>query len=86
MEGTSHTHLGNLVRFFTATLFTVKIDFAFGGSINTGNHIEGSSLACTVRTDEANQLAFVNVHGKVGNCTQTTKDHGNVIYFQQFCH
>ena len=86
LEGTRHAHLRNLVRFFTAALLTVKIYLAFGRCIYTGNHIEGCCLAGAVRTDKANQLSLVDMHGKIGNGTQAAENHGYIIYLQQFCH
>ena len=54
---------------------TIKCHFAAGGSVNAGDGIEKSGLACTVRADQAGDHTFVN--GKVNfvDCGQTAKGH-----------
>ena len=60
----------------------VKINSSVSRCINSCNYIKCSSFSCTVRSDQRNNLSFVDLNIHIINSHNTTELHGSIFNFQ----
>ena len=63
LKGSGDSGVRDAIRAHAGDVAPQKGDAALGRGIDAGNHVEGSRLARTVRTDERDDFLTVDVHG-----------------------
>ena len=86
LKSTCYAHFGDFAGSFAGyfLFFTLRVcidHVAAGWSIDPGNHIESRRFTCTVRTDQCNNLVFIDLNIKQIYSCHTAKLHCNIISF-----
>ena len=82
LERARHTHLADVVRFFTDQVLSIQTDTAVRWAVHAGQHIEHGRLACAVRPDQADQTALFNFHAQLIDGAQAAEGNAKRGHFQ----
>lgn len=72
-----------VVRLHSGDAAAIEVDMAFGGLIDTRDHVEGCGLACTIGTDEADQLTGLHFEAELRYGREPAEADGGVIELEQ---
>src|SRR5450756_1293341 len=75
--------LGDLVGFLAHNVLSVEDDGTLGRRIDTGDHVEDGRLASAVGSDEADDLAMLQLDVEVGNSAQTAKELSEMLNVEE---
>ena len=76
---TGHTHVVHLEGRNAVDFLAIKEDLAFGGSVNTADHVEGGGLTSAVGADQSRNETFLDMHIHTVDGNQTAKANGRVL-------
>src|SRR5699024_3214638 len=82
LEGTGEAQLGDAVRLPAGDVLSQHLHLALGGVVHAGNDVEQGTLAGAVGTDDADDLAGVDLHADVRQSHQTAETLSDVFCFQ----
>ena len=82
LEGPRHLLPGNLVGSHLRDILPLEENFALGGRIHTGTHIEESGLTGSVGADDAENVALLDLHIHGFHSLQTAEILADAFCFQ----